>query len=230
MAFSGTFGFAPSAGELVLNAYARLQKFGPALVAQHWYDARIEGNLLQVEWSNRGTNLWTVDLQSVPLVQGTAAYSVPTNTVAILDAYITTSPGGQPIDRPILGVSRSDYAAQSSKTTQGSPTMWWLDRLIAPTITLWPVPDGAQPYTLNYYRYRMIQDAAVAGGLAPEMPIRWLDAWSAGLAHRLARIHAPALEQVRGTDAERAWRFASSQDVESVPLRIMPAFGGYYRR
>jgi hypothetical protein len=82
MSTSGTFLFAPSAGEFVLNAYGRIQIRGPALVAMHWYDARLESNLLQIEWQNKGVQLWTVDLQSIPLVQGTATYSVLPNTIA----------------------------------------------------------------------------------------------------------------------------------------------------
>jgi hypothetical protein len=230
MVFSGTTSFAPSVGELVLNSYGRIQLRGPALVAQHFYDARIEGNLLQIEWQNKGVQLWTVDLQSIPLVQGTASYSVPSNTMAILDVYVEVISGNQPIDRPILGISRSDYAAQANKTVPGAPTTWWFDRLIAPTITLWPVPDGSQSYTLKYYRYRLIQDAILAGGIQPEMPIRWLDAFSAGLAHRLARLHAPALEALRKVDAEEAWRIASTQDQENVPIRILPQLATYYRR
>jgi hypothetical protein len=230
MAFSGTYNYAPSLGELVLNAYGRIQLRPPALVAQHWLDARTESNLLQLEWANRGVQLWTVDPQSQLLTAGTSTYSVPSNTMAILDVYISTTSGGRTTDRLILGVSRSDYAAQPNKLAQGPPTMWWFDRLISPTITLWPVPDTGGPYTLNYYRYRLIQDALIANGVQPEMPIRWLDACTAGLSHRLARLHAPQLEQLRGGDAERAWGFASTQDVELVPIRIQPMIGDYYRR
>jgi hypothetical protein len=229
MTTSGTYLFAPSIGEFVLSAYSRLQLRGPALVQQHWYDARIEGNLQQIEWANKGVNLWTVDLQSVPLVQGLQTYSVPGNTVAILDVNITIVSGGQVIDRPILGISRTDYFAQPNKLIQAPPTSWWFDRLIAPTITLWPVPDN-NGYTLNYYRYRLIQDAVLAGGIQPEIPVRWFDAWIAGAAHRLSRAHAPALEQLRGIDAEKAWSIASTQDVENVPIRMMPAISSYYRR
>ena len=229
MAFSGTYLFAPSVGELVLNSYGRIGLRGTALVPQHWLAAKDEGNFLQIEWSNKGVNLWTIDLQSVPLVQGTATYSVPSNTIAVLDTYISINSGGQTIDRLILGVSRSDYAAQTNKLIQAPPTMWWFDRLIAPTITMWPVPDQ-NIYTLNYYRYRMIQDAVIPGGIQPEMPIRWLDAWAAGLAHRLSRQHAPALEQLRKADSLEAWTIASTQDVESVPIRILPQIGAYYRR
>jgi hypothetical protein len=230
MAFSGTYNFAPSAGEVVLNAYGRIQLRPPALVAQHWYDSRLESNFMQIEWANRGVQLWTVDLQSVPLAQGTKTYSVPSNTITILDVYITTNPGGVPTDRLILGISRSDYASQPNKDAQGPPTSWWFDRLISPTITLWPVPDNGGPYTLNYYRYRLIQDAVAPNGVQLELPIRWLDAATAGLAHRLARLHRPELEQIRGADAEKAWTFASTQDVELVPIRIQPQIGDFYRR
>jgi hypothetical protein len=230
MTTSGTFLFAPSVGELVINAYGRCQIRGPALVAQHWYDSRTESNLLQIEWQNKGVQLWTIDLQSVPLVQGTPTYNVPSNTMTILDTYITTFAGTQQNDRLILGISRADYAALPNKFQLAPPTAWWFNRLIAPVITVWPVPDLNNFYTLNYYRYRLIQDSVVAGGLAPEMPIRFLDAWTAGLAHRFARLHAPALEAIRGTDAEKAWGIASTQDFENTPVRIQPQIANYYRR
>jgi hypothetical protein len=230
MSYSGTYNFSPSVAELVLNAYGRIGLRGPALVAQHWVDARTEGNLLQLEWQNRGVQLFTVDLQTVPLVAGVATYSVPDNTMMILDTYIEVNSGGQPIDRIILGVSRSDYAAYPNKTIQAPPTTWWFDRLISPTITLWPVPDSSQPYVLKYYRYRLIQDAVLAGGIQPEMPVRWLDAWAAGLAHRLARLHAPPLEQLRKADAEEAWQNAATQDFENTPIRIQPMISTYWRR
>jgi hypothetical protein len=230
MAFSGTYLYAPGAGELVLNAYHRIGIRGPALVAEHMVDARNEGNLLQIEWSNKGVNLWTVDLQTIPLVQGQATYPVLANTVALLDLYITTPAGATNNDRLILPISRSDYAAQTNKAVQAPPTTFWFDRLISPTLTFWPVPDSGGPYTANFYRYRLIQDAVLPGGIQPEMPIRWLDAWAAGLSHRLARQHAPQLEQLRKGDALEAWQIAANQDVEGTPIRIMPMIGNYYRR
>jgi hypothetical protein len=56
----------------------------------------------------------------------------------ILDMYI--SYGSPSTDRLIFPISRSEYAAYPDKTTQGTPTVFWFDRLIAPTFTLWPVP------------------------------------------------------------------------------------------
>lgn len=201
----------------------------PSLIAAHFRDAFQEANLLQVEWSNRGVNLWTVDLQSQALTQGVASYSVPSNTIMILDAYITTGSGAASFDKVITPISRTEYAAIPNKTLQAPPTVFWFDRLIAPTITLWQTPDGNGPYTLNYYRYRQVQDAAVQSSFTPEVPYRFLDAFAAGLAARLARMHAPAMADATAKEAERVWQIAAMQDVENVPVYIIPGLSAYYR-
>jgi hypothetical protein len=85
------------------------------------------------------------------------------------------------------------------------------------------------PILLKYYRYRQIQDAAYTGGTTPEIPYRFLDAWSAGLAHRLARIYAPTLEAQRKADAMEAWQVAATQDTENAPMYITPGLSSYWR-
>ena len=56
MATTGTFDFAPSVGECVLNALSRIQIRGPMVKAEMLHMATLEANLLQSEWSNRGPN------------------------------------------------------------------------------------------------------------------------------------------------------------------------------
>jgi len=51
----------------------------------------------------------------------------------------------------------------------------------------------------------------------------------AGLAYRLARIYAPALEDKRKTDYMEAWQIAADSDLENTPVRIIPRLSGYYR-
>jgi len=46
--------------------------------------ARRSLNLMFAEWANRGINLWTVESDSVALVQGQATYSLPVDTVDLL--------------------------------------------------------------------------------------------------------------------------------------------------
>src|SRR5437899_7423758 len=118
----------------------------------------------------------------------------------------------------------------------GRPTCYWFDRLISPTITLWPVINQSG-YILNYYRCRQIQDANLSGGETPDIPVLWLDWLVAGMAHRLSRPYGPndvaqalALEQQRKKDADEAWVVAATQNTENVPLTLAPMISNYYRR
>ena len=224
---SGTFLFAPSLGEVVLNAYARIGVRRPDILQTHLSDARMEANLLLAKISNLQPNLWTVDLQALPLLQGSATYTVPAETVMILDVYIRY---GNPItDRALYPVSRSEYSSYPNKDTQSFPTVYWFDRLISPTITLWSTPDGNGPYTLFYYRVRQIQDADYVNGQNIEIPYLWMDAFTAGLAYRLARIYAPSLEGQRKQDADEAWAQAAVQNTENVNIMFSPGLSSYFR-
>lgn len=228
MATSGTWDFSLTNAEVVSSAYALLQIRRPALLAEHMVDARTQLNLLFASWSNLQVNLFNVDLVSVPLIAGTATYSVDAKTIMVLDAYLSFN--GAPLsNRLIFPISRTEYASYSNPTATGAPSVFWFDRLLSPTITLWLVPDQTSAYTLNYYRCTLNQDANLPAGETPAIPTRWLDAAVTGLAARLAKIYAPQLEDKRQTDADKAWNIAATQDVENVDLVLAPQLGGYYR-
>lgn len=229
MTTSGTYDFNPSLGELVLYAY-NVCGVRPASIAQeHMTSARMAANLMLSRWSNQGVNLWAVDLVTVPLSQGTSTYSVDGTTVMILDAYIETSSGnGDPIDRIIMPVSRTEYASYPNKEQQGYPTVFWFDRLISPTITLWPVPPGSG-YTLKYYRVRQVQDSNFTNGLKVEIPYRWLEAFADGLSYRLAKIWNPQMAVGLKGVADESYMIAAEQDVENVNIYISPMISGYFR-
>jgi len=227
---SGTYLFAPSLGEVVLNAFARIGVRRTEIQQTHMSDARMEANLLLAKLGNTQPNLWDVDLQAIPLLQGTMTYTVPAETVMILDVYLRY--GNPATDRSMYPISRSEYSTYPNKSTQAFPTVYWFDRLISPTITLWPTPDGNGPYTLFYYRVRQIQDANYSDGtnaLNVEIPYLWLDAFTAGLAYRLARLYAPQLEGQRKMDADDAWQTAATQNVENVNMMVNPGLSAYFR-
>lgn len=194
--------------------------------------ARRELNFLLAEAANKQVNLWKVDQVTTPLVNGQTTYPVDARTVMILDAWINTNVNAPTAaqDLYITPVSRTEYASFSNKSTPGRPTCYWFDRLIAPTVTLWPVPDTGT-YTLNYYRCTQMMDANLAGGETPDLPYRWLDWMIAGMAHRLSRPYAGLdVEALRKKDAMEAWTIAATQDTENVPLTLAPTISSYYRR
>lgn len=223
---SGTYAFAPTLGDLIIAAYGRIQIRRTALTVEHLQDAAMASNLLQVEWAAKEVNLWTVDLQSTLLVQGTATYTVDPSTVMIMAAYIETG-STTPSDRIITSVDRDTYASFPDKTTQGPPNVYWFNLQRAPEITVWQPPDGNGPYTLKYYRARQIQDASIPNGLHPEVPYRFLEAYTAALAAKLGELYAPDQLSRLVPMADRAFKAAADRDVENAPLRIIPAMSTY---
>jgi hypothetical protein len=234
MTTSGTYAFNPALGEIVLYAYQNIGVRPTSVLQEHMESARMATNMMLSRWSNQGVNLWAVELETIPLVQGQSQYAVnpndatgsATNTIMILDAYTTTDSG---IDRVIMPISRTEYASYPNKTQQGFPTSYWYDRLISPTITLWPVPDGSSATILKYYRVRQIQDANLQNGENTEIPYRWLEAFADGLTYRLARIWAPQAAQMLKGQADESYQIAAIQDVEAVPTYISPMIGSYFR-
>ena len=228
MTTSGTYNFNPSLGEITLYAFNLCGLRNTSLLQEHMESARMAANMVAASFSNRGVNLWQVDLVTTPLVQGVSTYAVDPSTVMILDGYVTTGSGTTAIDRIIMPVSRTEYASYPNKTQQGWPTTFWFDRLLAPTVTLWPVPDGNE-VSFSYYRLRQIQDANFTSGQTVDVPYLWMEAFAYALAFRLALIWSPDNVPMLKPIADEAYNIAAEQNVENAATYISPQIQGYYR-
>jgi hypothetical protein len=215
-------------GELVLYAYEMCLIRSTALTQQHFQTARMASGMVLGRWSADGVNLWQVDLQIIPLSQGCGTYPVPSNTIVMLDAYYTLIQNTQQIDRIMLPISRSEYASYGNKAQQGAPTVFWMDRLLQPTVTVWPVPNGQQA-AFKYYRLRQSQDANFDNGQSVEMPYYFLEAFAFALAYRLALSWAPAQAPILKPLADEAYGIASRQNIETAQVYVSPMIGGYFR-
>lgn len=229
MATSGTWTFNPSLGELGLYAFQLAQVRPTALLAEHMESLRMAANLLLGRWSSMpGVNTWLVDLQQVPLVAGQGAYNVPVNTIAMLDAYIIQNGGAAAVNRLLLPITRSEYASYPNPQMEGQPTVFWFDRLLTPTVTLWPVPDGNESY-FNYYRIRQAQDAVLTNGTQVELPTYWFDAFAFGLAWRLALVWNQQAAAGLKVLADEAYNVAADQNTETGAFYISPGVQPYWR-
>lgn len=230
MTTSGTYTFNPSLGELTLYAYNLIGVRNTAVLQEHMEAARMATNMMLSRWSNQGVNLWKVDLVTVPLVTGQATYSVDPNTVVMLDAYIVNNQTGQDIDRIILPISRTEYASYPNKEQQGFPTVFWFDRLLSPTVTLWPVPNTDNgPSELKYYRVVRIEDSGLQNGQTVDIPYLWMEAFAYGLAYRLALVWSPDKAVPLKAEANEAYQIAADQNVETAQQYISPTISGYFR-
>ena len=224
MSTSGTYNYNPPLGSLVINAFARCGIKRTELLAENMENAYQELNNLQSSWSGDGITWWTVELIQQVITSGISTYTIPLNIVSILDVYINNGSS----NRLIFPFSRTDFASLAEPAEQGFPTVFWWNRVIPSTITLWPTPDNNATYTLNYYAYTQMQDASIRQGGQAQIPYWFIDALVADLAYRLARIYAPALEAVRKQDFAEAYAKANKQ-VETTAIYISPGLSGYFR-
>lgn len=225
---TNTFAFNPSLGETTLWAFSRCGVRRTAVTQEHFADARTTANMILSDWANEQPNLWTVELISLPLVQNQATYNVPANVILMLDAYIQINNGALPIDLYMYPISRTEWAAFPDKITAGRPTVYWFDRLIAPTVTLWQPPSDAS-WTFYYYAVRQMQDAGLANGGTVEVPYYFLKAFGDRLAAELAVMYAPERAEALMALADKSWEKAAKRNAEDVPLFITPGMQGYYR-
>ena len=176
----------PDLPELFEEAFERA-----GLQMQSGYDLRTirrSLNILTLEWQNRGLNLFTIDSGTVDLTAGQIDYSMPVDTIDIIEHQLRTGTGTNQIDTALQRVSVSTYAQQTNKNTVGRPTQIYVQRL--PTevkFTLWPTPDTTQAYKLLYFRLKGIDGlASGVGGETNSIPPRFVPALVSGLAFHVA--------------------------------------------
>ncbi len=190
-------------------------------------NARRSFNLLTMEWQNRGLNLWTIASGTQALTSGTATYTLPTDTVDLIEHQIRTGTGTSQVDTNLTRISVSTYAQQSAKNTTGKPTQIFIQRLAASvTATLWPVPDSADTYTLSFFRVVGIDgiSSGIDGTTTSFIPPRFAPCLVSGLAYYIAMKRPEVANRVAPLKQEYEFQFelAAGEDQDSSSARFVP--------
>jgi len=223
MTTSGTTAFNMDFTEIAEEAWERAGR-----EMRSGYDlrtARRSMNLMTIEWQNRGINMWTIDSGSVSLTPGVGQYTLPADTIDLLDHVVRTGAGSEATqqDLTISRISVSTYSSIPNKLTQGRPIQVWIERLRdAPRINLWPVPDVAG-YVFVYWRMRRIEDAG-SGVQTADMNFRFLPCLVAGLAYHIAMKVPELAERIPMLKQAYSEQFdlAAGEDREKAPVRFVP--------
>jgi len=214
----------PDLPELFEEAYERA-----GLEMRSGYDlktARRSLNILTLEWQNRGLNLFTIEAGTIPITAGTETYTLPADTIDLIENQIRTGTGTNQIDTALSRVSVTTYAQQTNKNTQGRPTQIYVQRL--PTevkITLWPVPNSTTPYTIAYYRLKGIDGlSAGIGGDVTTVPPRFVPALVSGMAYYIAMKKPDVASRVPLLKQEYEFQFqlAAGEDEETASIKFVP--------
>jgi hypothetical protein len=177
------------------------------------------------------------------MVQGQIVYTLPVDTIDLLEHVVRTQTGEQQTDITINRISIDTYSTIPNKNSQGRPIQVWINRqsgatypvggqpagtnpttgVDSPSINVWPAPDQNNYYTFVYWRLRRLQDAG-NGVDTQDIPFRFLPCLVAGLAYHLSLKIPGALERSMSLKAqyEELWQQAADEDREKAPLRIAP--------
>ena len=221
MATSGTTAFNLTIDDIVEEAYERC-----GLQTNSGYDlkkARTSLNILFSEWGNRGIHLWKTELQEVALVSGTSTYNTPSTTNDVLEAYISTGSGsGDYTDISLTKIDRSTYAALPNKGSTGTPSQYYVDRQLTPTITLYQTPDASTYTYLKYYTLQRIEDAGAYGNNA-DLPFRFIPCMISGLAFYLSLKYSPQKTEALKLYYEDELKRALDEDGQRTSVFITPS-------
>lgn len=216
MATSGSKNFELQVDEYIEEAFERC-----GLEFRTGYDARTAKrslNLLLADWANRGLNQWTIAQRTLTLSQGTSAYNLGTDVIDILSAVCSRSSSDLSMQR----LSRDGYIVIPSKTTQGRPSQFFLDRQITPSLKLYPTPENATDTIIYDALVRM--DDADAYTNTIEVPFRFYPCLAAGLAYYISMKKAPDRVQLLKAVYEEEFERARTEDRDRSSFNVTPQY------
>ena len=219
MAVSGSTDFELDVADYVEEAFERC-----GLEARTGYDLKTATrslNLMLADWANRGLNQWTIKQRTISLVKSDGEYSLDSDVIDIL-AVVVRRDG---TDFSISRISRDEFLAIPTKTTEGRPTQFFLDRQITPNLKIWPLPENSTD-VIVYDSLTRINDADTAKNTM-EVPFRFYPCLAAGLAYYLSLKRAPERVQMLKAVYEEEFRRAIDEDRDRASFQISPSLRNY---
>ena len=170
----------------------------------------------------RGANSTTAATHT----DNTAVYNYNSITYGaddILEASYRQTNQDPVVDFPFTKISRSGYNALSSKFSEGTPTQYYVQRLIDKiTITLYLTPGSNEVNNVMFYYYaKRIQDVGAYTNIT-DVPYRFVPCMCAGLAYYLAQKYSPQRVQEMRLLYEDELKRALEQDGSSSSSFITP--------
>ena len=220
MATSGNTDFELDVADYIEEAFERC-----GLEVRTGYDLKSANrslNLLLADWANRGLNQWTIKQRTLTLTSGTGNYDLGTDVIDILSVVVRRDGTDFQLER----LSRDEYLAIPTKTTEGRPNQFFLDRQLTPKLKLWPVPENSTD-VIHFDALTRIQDADDFTNTL-DMPFRFYPCLAAGLAYYLALKRAPNRVQLLKAVYEEEFERAATEDRDRSSFNVVPDFQ-YFR-
>ena len=205
---SGVSEFNPQIDDIIEEAFERTGVSGTRTGYQ-LRSARRSLNIMFQEWANRGVHLWKIKLAKIPLVEGQAEYNFasdsenfPQDLDTVLEAYYrNNSDATAPQDIALTKIDRSAYSATPNKLAKGTPSQYYVERKLNPSIFLYTTPSSSVSSTTTpsnfqfcFYYLAKIQDAG-SYNYTSDVVNRFYPCMMSGLAYYLSQKYSPAMSQ-----------------------------------
>ena len=207
--------------------------------------ARRSLNVMFQEWGNRGLHYWEVGDTNIDLIEGQAEYTFyrasgdgtssvtvggtsGSSTYGIADileaTYRTNRTATTQADSTLTKIARSAYSALSNKLSKGTPSQYFVQRLVdKTTLTVYPTADStAASKDLHIYYVKRIQDADATYTDATDVPYRFVPCMASGLSFYLSQKYAPQRTQELKLLYEDELARALSEDGSDASTYITP--------
>ena len=214
MAVSGSTDFELDVSDYIEEAFERC-----GLEVKTGYDlktAKRSLNLMFADWANRGLNQWTITQRTQALTSGTSSYNLDADVIDVLSMVVRRSGSDLSMSR----ISRDTYLSINSKTTEGRPSQFFVDRQITPAIKIWPTPENSTD-VLVYDCLTRIDDADTFTNTV-EVPFRFYPRLADGLAYYLAIKKAPDRIQLLKTIYDEEFDKAQAEDRDRASFSVSP--------
>jgi hypothetical protein len=200
--------FNPQIDDIIEEAFERTGVHG-ARTGYQLRSARRSLNIMFQEWGNRGVHLWKVKLAKVPLVEGQAEYNFasdstnfPQDIDTVLEAYYrNNSDATAPADIALTKIDRSAYSQTPNKLAKGTPSQYYVERKLNPSVFLYTTPSSSVSSTSSpnnfqfcFYYLAKIQDAG-SYNYTSDVVNRFYPCMMSGLAYYLSQKYSPAMSQ-----------------------------------
>ena len=217
--------------EIIEEAYERIGMQGVS--GNQLRMARRSLNIMFQEWGNRGLHYWEVANNSFTLVDGQAVYTMfrstddgtssATAVYGVDDVLEASYRNASSVDSPLSKINRSTYQGLANKTSEGTPTQYFVQRFIDKvTVTLYLTPGSSQAgHIVNYYYVKRIQDVGDYTN-ATDVPYRFVPCMASGLSYYLSQKFKPELTQQMKLIYEDELQRALAEDGSSSSSFITP--------
>ena len=225
--------------EIIAEAYERI---GSQVSSGYQLkSARRSLNIMFQEWGNRGLHYWEVGEANIDLIEGQAEYSFfratsdgtsavtnPADTYGVADVLEATLRADRTAtdqaDSSLTKISRSQYSALANKLSKGTPSQYFVQRLVdKTTITVYPTADSTNASKdMHFYFIKRIQDVDSTYTDATDVPYRFVPCMVSGLAFYLAQKFNPQAAQQLKLYYEDEFARALAEDGSSSSTFITP--------